>query len=236
MLDFEQIGDCTLYYGDCLEVMPTLEKVDCVVTDPAYRVISGGNTTETYRTGGVLVKNDGKIFEHNDITIEEWMPPLYEALKDPAHAYLMTNFLNLGPMMAAGESNGFLFHNLLVWLKNNVTPNRWYMKNVEYTLLARKGAAFSINNKGSKTCFETKNPTDKIHPTEKPVELMEYYVNNSTKPDGVVLDPFMGSGTTGVACVNTGRKFIGIELDPRYFDVACERIEKAVLDKQVAEA
>ncbi len=229
MLDFEKIGDCTLYFGDCLDVMPLLGEVSCVVTDPAYRVISGGTGSGAMceRTAGILKKNDGKIFEHNDVSISDWLPLVYKVLKDPAHAYLMTNFLNLEETLSACRACGLGLHNLLVWKKNNVTPNRWYMKNVEYTVFARKGAAFSINDKGAKTCVDFDNPRDKAHPTEKPLALMELYIKNSTQPGDTVLDPFMGSGTTGVACVNTGRKFIGIEKDPEYFDIACDRIEGA---------
>ena len=87
------------------------------------------------------------------------------------------------------------------------------MKNCEYTLFMRKGEATIINDLGSKTVEMYPNPTDKRHPTEKPVSLMERYIGNSSNTNETVLDPFMGSGTTGVASINLGRKFIGIELD-----------------------
>ena len=122
---------------------------------------------------------------------------------------------------------GFSFHNWLVWDKSTGTPNRWYMKNCEFTLFVFRGAAKYINDCGSRQLVMCPNVTYGEHETQKPVALMEHYIRNSTNPGQIVIDPFMGSGTTGVACVKLGRKFIGIELEPRYFDIACRRIEQA---------
>ena len=105
------------------------------------------------------------------------------------------------------------------------------MKNCEYTLFLRKGAAFPIKNMGSKTVHKFQNPIGcKLHPTEKPVGLMQLYIENSSNPEDTVLDPFMGSGTTGVAAANTGRRFIGIEMDVGYFTAASARIRTAQAD------
>lgn len=103
------------------------------------------------------------------------------------------------------------------------------MKNCEYILFLRKGNAKYINNIGqSKTVHRFNNITGKkAHPTEKPVDLLEFYIKNSSNVGDVVLDPFMGSGSTGVACINTKRNFIGIELDEKYFNIAKERIDKS---------
>ena len=98
------------------------------------------------------------------------------------------------------------------------------MKNCEYTLFFKKGPAKTINDPSSKTVHRFGNPTNKVHPTEKPVELMELYVKNSSNPNEIVLDPFMGSGSTDVACLNTNRSFIGIELDEKYFQIASDRM------------
>jgi len=222
------MSDYKLYHGCCLEVMDKLihrEKiqVDCVITDPAYKVISGGNSSKG-RPTGILKENDGKIFKENNIKIWDWMPRIYMLMKDPSHAYIMTNFLNLRDMLNCAHDLCMPIHNLLVWKKNTTNPNRWYMKNVEYTIFARKGKAFSINNKGSQTCQEHINPTNRIHPTQKPLSLMIEYIENSTQPGDIVLDPFMGSGVVGVACKLTGRKFIGIEKDEHYFEVAQKNI------------
>lgn len=117
----------------------------------------------------------------------------------------MTNTLNLERYLTLSRQAGFKLHNILVWEKNNVLPNRWYMKNAEYILFLRKGKAFSINNKSSKTVHKFNNVKSKEHPTEKPIDLLEMYILNSSKENDTVLDFTMGSGTTGIACKNLNR-------------------------------
>lgn len=223
------IGPHLLFLGDCLDILPTIGMVDCVVTDPAYPTISGGTPDDASRPSGILADNDGKIFAENDTPVSAWLPVVAAAMRDPAHAYLMTNFYNLETMLSECRRAGLGIHNLLVWRKNNATPNRWYMKDVEYTVFARRGPAFPINDCGSKTCFEAPSVRDRAHPTQKPVELMQGYIENSTQPSGVVLDPFMGVATTGVACHQSGRRFIGIEKDPSYYWLAVERMRGLLL-------
>ena len=217
-----------LYNDDCLKVMDKLiEKgiqVDAIITDPPYRVISGGKPKYKGQPSGLLSKNDGKIFLHNDLKEEDWFPKIFKLLKDGGYCYIMTNTINLERYLRLARESGFLLHNLLVWEKNNCTPNRWYMKNCEYTLFLRKGKAKKINKVGSKTVHKFKNEQNKIHPSEKPIDLMELYVSNSTNENELVLDFTMGSGTTGVACINLNRRFIGIELDKNYFKIAEDRI------------
>lgn len=99
------------------------------------------------------------------------------------------------------------------------------MKNCEYVLFLRKGKAKYINNISSKTVHKFNNiKGSKLHPTEKPIDLLEFYISNSSQEDDIVLDPFMGSGSTGVACKNLSRQFIGIEIDEKYFKIANKRI------------
>ena len=212
---------------DILRAMPA-ESVDCIVTDPPYPTIGGGcGPSEGHkRPTGMLASNNAKGgFEHNDIRFRDYMHDLFRVLRDPGHIYLMTNFLNLEAALAELRRAGFNIHNLLVARKQNATPNRWYMKNVEYTIFARKGAAFPINDCGSMTCHDWTNPTGrKTHPTEKSVDLMRLYIENSTQPGQVVLDPFAGSGATAVACKMSGRSFVGCESDVTYYRVAMRRI------------
>lgn len=223
-----------LRQGDCLELMKDIpdKSIDLIVTDPPYKTISGGHNTPKWISGygnSVLYKNDGKIFEYNNINHEDWLKECYRILKDNTHIYIMTNLLNLFTLKNIAEKVGFKLHNLLVWEKNTANANRWYMKNCEYVLFMRKGKSKSINNPSSKTIHKFNNIVgNKRHPTEKPIDLMELYVSNSSKENDIVLDPFMGSGTTGVACINTNRNFIGIELDEKYFNIAKERINNIV--------
>jgi DNA modification methylase len=223
-----------LILGDARALLRTVPtgSVDLICTDPPYRTIGGGNsesgTPGHQRPSGMLASNNSKGgFEHNDIEFREYLHDLYRVLKDPGHIYLMVNFYNLKTAMVEMERHGFKLHNLLVARKQNATPNRWYMKNAEYVIFGRKGAAFPINDCGSMTCHDWTNPVGaKVHPTEKTVELMESYILNSSKPGDVVMDPFMGAGATGVAALKSGRRFIGFESYPEYFTTACKRMRK----------
>ena len=235
------MGKIKLLHGDCLELMKDIpdKSIDLIVTDPPYKIISGGVTKipTGNEPSGIFNRREkrkdwsdnarsGKLFNHNEIRFEEWLPDVFRVLKEKSHFYVMCNDRNMQEMLNECEKVGFKLVNILVWKKNNCTPNRYYMKNSEFILLFRKGGARTINNAGSKQCMEIPNIIgNKLHPTEKPVELMEIFINNSSNPNDTVLDPFIGSGTTGVACKNLNRNFIGIELDDKYFEIAKERIE-----------
>jgi len=208
---------------DLLAFLPS-GSIDLIVSDVPYRTISGGNAAEG-RPVGVLAANDGKMFTHNDIKPDEYLPEMYRVMKSPAHVYIFTNLLNLWDIRDAMIRAGFKIHNLLIWHKQNATPNRYYMKNCELVIMGRKGPARSINDCGSMMCHAFENPIgNKFHPTEKPVDLLRFYIENSSQPGDTVLDPFMGSGSTGVAALAAGRKFIGSEIDATYYEVAHDRL------------
>jgi site-specific DNA-methyltransferase (adenine-specific) len=217
-----------LYNGDARQLFSLIddETIDCIVTDPPYEVISGGaqENDQVQRPSGILSKNDGKIFENNDIDISTWIGECYRVLKQDTHIYIMTNFLNLRHYMDEIIKAGFEIHNLLIWKKNNATPNRWYMKNCEYIIFARKGAAKPINDCGCKTVIEVNNVKNRTHPTEKPVDLLRILISNSTNVGEVVLDPFGGTMSTAFAALSCGRKAISFEIDKNYFDIGEQRI------------
>lgn len=204
------------------------ESIDLVVTDPPYKIVTGGDSdgANSRRPKGVL-KGNRKLFKHQNLKISSWMSELYRVLKPGTHCYIFTNVLNLKDMLIESEKVGFKLHNLLVWEKNNCTPSQYYMKNCEYVLFLRKGKAKWINNIGkSKTVHKFNNIIgEKLHPTEKPVDLLEFYIENSSNEGDIVLDPFMGSGSTAEACIKTKRKYIGFELDENHYNVAIERLE-----------
>ena len=232
-----------IHNDDCLNVFKTINdnSIDLIVSDIPYKIVSGGCTKDTVKIRATkfmgemldrysledhnLIKS-GKLFKHNDIKFSEFLPSLYRILKDDSHCYLMVNGRNLNELQNEAEKVGFKYQNLLVWDKGNATPNKWYMNACEFILFLRKGKAKNINNLGSKTILSVPNVRNKMHPTEKPVELMQILIENSSNENDTVLDPFMGSGSSGVACINTHRNFIGIELDKTYFDIAQNRINK----------
>lgn len=216
----------TIYHADCRALLPQLDPVDLIVTDVAYETISGGNTTDKRRCSGILKINDGKIFAYNDIKTAEYAHLFYGVLADPAHCYVMINNLNLEDALRDFREAGFGLHNVLPWIKNTATPNRWYMKDVELILMFRKGAAFPINNCSEKASCFYPNPRQKLHEVEKPVELMSKLIRNSSQPGQVVLDPFCGSGSALEAARRLGRRSIGIDIDEKYCEVTARRMEQ----------
>lgn len=226
--------------GDFLNVAKTIadNSIDCVITDCPYHIVASGCCTNPNKPTGVLrgFKSDGtrcsavrqgKMFEHNDIKFSQWLPDVYRVLKENSHCYIMINSRNLMRLQEEAEKVGFKFQNLLVCKKNNATPSQYYMQQCEFILFLKKGHSKAINNLGTTNVFEIPNILGKkVHPTEKPVELMKIMVENSTKENDVVLDPFMGSGSTGIACKLLKRSFIGCDIDKLYFDISKKRIEQ----------
>ena len=202
----ERIGDATLYLGDCLEILPTLPKVDAVITDPPY---------------GMSFQSNHRADRHIRIANDDDVGLLVWACGIPvSHSrYVFCRWDNLRDGAPHPKS-------CITWVKNN-----WSMGDLEHEHARQTEIAMFWP--GPDHSWPGKRPTDVVraprtgnseHPTEKPVYLMEQFVGWTR---GVVVDPFMGSGTTGVACVNLAREFVGIEIEPKYFDIACRRIEDA---------
>ena len=214
--------------GNCLEKMKEIpdKSIDLVVTDPPYKLVQGGCTNKAVRFRGTTDNElkTGTIFKHNDIAFKDWLPVVYDKLKDNTHCYIMCNDRNIKELLIEAEKSKFNLLNILVWGKSKHSPNKWYMKNCEFIVMLRKGEAKNINNMGTKQLILVNNVDKKIHPSEKPVELMQILIENSSQENELILDPFMGSGTTGVACKQSKRKFIGIEIDEKYFGIAKNRI------------
>lgn len=127
----------------------------------------------------------GKLFKYNDIKFEDWLPEVYRVLKQDTHCYIMINPRNLAELQTKAEKVGFKFQQILIWQKNNATPNKYYLNAYEMILMLRKGKAKNINHMGTKNILQINNIIgNKRHPTEKPVELMEILIDNSTDVGG----------------------------------------------------
>lgn len=179
------------------------------------------------------INRKGQVFEHNSIDCKDYAPEFYRILKDGSHCYVMTNHVNLINMLNTFTNAGFHFIKCLIWNKGNKIMGQYYMSQYEYIMFFRKGKGVRINNCGTSDILSVPNIKLKgndgknLHDTEKPVELMQILIENSSKEDDVVIDPFMGIGSTGIACKKTNRKFIGVELDDKYYQIAEERIKHA---------
>lgn len=221
--------DLELYNEDFLEIAKKMpdEIVDLIVTDPPYKIVQGGCTNHAVRLKGSDVSQlkTGHVFGNNAIKFSQWVPEVYRLLKPNTHCYIMCNDRNLQELLNEGTKAGFKLLNVLVWGKSKHSPNRYYLKNCEFIVMFRKGNAKNINNMGTKQLLQIPNVDNKRHPSEKPVELMKILIENSSDEGDSVLDPFMGSGSTGEACGILNRYFIGIELDKKYYDIASNRLK-----------
>ena len=225
-----------IFNKNCIDIMKNIEtaSIDLIITDPPYKTTKRGNSGNS---GGMLKTKmfmEGKVFKENNIKPEEYMPEFFRILKDGSHCYVMTNHVNLQHMINTATEVGFKFVKCLIWNKGNKIMGQSYMNQFEYILFLRKGKHKKINNCGTSDILSIPNKKDKdengknLHDTQKPVELMKILIENSSQEGEIVLDPFMGIGSTGVACINTNRNFIGIELDENYYNIAKDRIENKV--------
>ena len=209
-----EIGNATLYLGDCLEVLPLIDKVDAVITDPPY----GMNFQSNFR-------NEKHLKIANDDSAEIAIQVINWCLQNTNHSiYAFGRWDNIYDYPKPKS--------LITWVKNN-----WSMGDLHHEHARQTEVAFFYAMK--EHFFPKQRPTDVIeyprtnnefHPTEKPVGLMCKFVEWTS---GTILDPFMGSGTTGVAAIQMGRKFIGIEREQKYFDIVCKRIEQAIAQPQL---
>ena len=212
------IGNATLYHGDCMEILPTLEKVDAVVTDPPY------DDALTHKAHLSTIV-DRQPLDFDGITAQRLAAIAADLCECAARWVVFTCDWH---HMNALEDTGLLVR-FGIWRKRNGAPqftgDRPGMGWESIAIMHRKGR--KKWNGGGKHGVYDSNIESGDHPTQKPVRLISEIITDFTDRNEIVLDPFMGSGTTGVACMNLGRKFIGAEIDKKYFDIACERIEQA---------
>lgn len=246
-----------IYNEDCLEFMKSCpsNSIDLLLTDCPYHIVSWWCSTWEYgnkkewtpsgilertRMGGIFNADDpttyarqGKLFKHNEIKFSEWLPLVYNMLKEWCHAYIMINWRNLKELQEESEKVWFIYQQLLVRDKGNATPNRYYLNACEFILMLRKWPARSINNMWTKNILRIPNIIwNKKHPTEKPVELMKIMIENSTNEWDLVFDPFMWAWATAIACKELNRNYIGTEIDERYYNVTLDRLKEAEIMRE----
>lgn len=228
------IGDCTLYLGNSLDIMPTLATVDHIVSDPPYEESLHASKN---KLRGRIRSDKGPDLQGLDFSsINEIRERVVSISYDICAGWFLAFCTVEGTWEWANEINKskMKYKRACIWIKPDSTPQlngQCPAQGYECFVTAWCGHGHSKWNSGGKRGVYTHCVNGGWrhggHPTEKPIALMTELIFDFTNAGQTILDPFMGSGTTGVACVKTGRKFIGIELDRRYFDIACERIEKA---------
>jgi len=206
----EVIGDCTLYLGDCLAVMPALGKVDACLTDPPY----GMNWTGKVTRGKNGTGRAGKTRSYNTKIINDAKPFDPSWLLSIGKTQIIFGFNHYPDKLVKGSA--------LVWVKRYDGGFGSFLSDAEIAYLSTGHGVYCFRDLSKQA--DSKNI---VHPTQKPVPLMEWCIGHLPDTAETILDPFMGSGTTLVACAKLGRKGIGIELDPDYFEIACKRVQAA---------
>ena len=217
-----------LYNGDCLEVMDDLIKqgikVDAIITDPPYNISRKNNLKTLNRSGIDFGKWD------KDFDLFSYIDKVYKLLNKNGSFIVFNDWKNLGDISKYSENLGFTTKDMIRLEKSNPMPrnrDRRYVTDYECAIwFTMPKAKWVFNRQDSK--YERPKfvaSIDKgLHPTQKNLKLMEWLIKIHTNENQLVLDPFMGSGSTGVACKNLNRNFIGIELDEKYFKIAEKRI------------
>ena len=235
----ELIGDCELYLADCMEVLPTLDAIDALITDPPYS--SGGqfrgdrtaSTTTKYVQSGTKAFRPEFSGDNRDqrafLTWSSiWLGQALQRSNTGAVCLLFSDWRQVPTMSDALQCGGWVWRNLVTWWKPGIRMQRGrFSASSEYVLYGSNGVPAEGEKSPQNVIRHAPSSTsDREHIAEKPLGLMSELIG-VTKPGGIVLDPFMGSGTTGVACAKMGRSFIGVEIDEGYFNIACQRIEDA---------
>lgn len=244
------IGDATLYQGDCLELIEQAPDFHSLITDPPYS--SGGlwissrgrNSSNKYTNALTHAYAQKEVLGDNKDALgwafwaTLWMSRIYARLPEHAPALVFTDWRQLPNCCNVIQASGFVWRGITVWAKINC--RRWvgrFAHQAEYIVWGSKGTMpidyNAPNRKAHPGVFTHSPPSNskRQHMTQKPLGLMNDLIQ-ITKEGSTVFDPFMGAATTGVAAIQTGRKFVGIELHPEYFKIACERITQMYKDME----
>lgn len=218
-----------LYNGDCLEIMDKLieqgTKVDVVITDPPYNIARKNNFQTMGRAGIDFGEWD------KDFDLFSYIDKVYKLLNKNGSFVVFNDWKNLGDISRYAEKLGFLTKDMIRLEKTNPMPrntDRRYVTDFEcaiWFVMPKSKWVFNRQSKGYERPKFVGSIEKGLHPTQKNLALMEWLVKIHSNQNQIILDPFMGSGTTGVACKNLNRQFIGIELDNKYFKIAEERIQ-----------
>ena len=227
------IGSATLYEGDCLEIAPTLGVVDHLITDPPYEASLHASKNSLR---GRVRADTGPDLKGLDFAPIDEIRQQVVGLGDNCTGWFIAFCTSEGVWKWAEEINAspMKYKRACVWIKPDSTPQlngQGPAQGAEHFVCAWAGTGHAKWNAGGKRGVYTHCVNGSWrhgeHPTEKPPSLMAELLADFTNSGQTILDPFMGSGTTGVAAVQMGRSFIGIEKEPKYFDIACKRIEEA---------
>lgn len=211
------INDCTLYLGDCMDILPTLGKVDAVVCDPPYGI---GADKAAKAAADQRIKANGKSKAGRGW--KDYGESNWDDCRPCAEIFDLIIAKSENQIIWGGNYFTDFLPPTMQWLVWDKGQRDFSLADCEFAWSSQNKAARIFNYARGKALQDGKE-----HPTQKPIALMKWCIEHLPKDCETILDPFMGSGTTGVACVKLGRSFIGIEREAKYFDIACKRIEDA---------
>ncbi|WP_413728710.1 DNA-methyltransferase [Sodalis sp. RH19] len=238
----QTIGPATLYCGDSLEILRELnEPVDALITDPPYSSGGMNHGTRTQSPGVKYIKNskyhdffgDNRDARSWAFWMTQWLSQTRRLVKLGGYAMVFSDWRQLPTLTDVLQAGGFIWRGVVPWDKtaSSRAPHTGYFRHqCEYVVWGSVGTLIKCRHGGPWPGLMQKRviPSEKLHMTGKPVELMEQLIK-PVIPGGIVLDPFMGSASTGVAALRQGYRFIGIEMSQEYFDISCQRLEKIYL-------
>ena len=220
---------------DCLEGMKQIpdNSVDLIVTDPPYETnymdkLEGLNRIKKSNCKHKIQSVDKKGLK---LDWEKLTNQFYRILKKDTHTYIWCAEKQIITIIQSMQKQGFKFVQILIWYKARVTPDMTfghkYMYNNEFCLYFQKGWSKLRSQKGNHSVIYHKvmgEQQKQVHPTQKPLKIFRKFIKNSSDENDLILDPFMGSGTTAVACKQLNRNFIGFEISQEYVDIANKRL------------
>lgn len=234
------MGRLEIYYADAYEKVKELaksgRKIDHIITDPPYNISKDNNfSTMKHPRAGI----DFGDWDRGEFDLYSWIPGYARLLDKNGTMIIFCSYRYISHIIGALESDeaGMVAKDILVWQKSNPMPrniNRRYVQDMEFAIWAvKKNAKWVFNKPADKSYLRALFTTPLVsgsekmgHPTQKSLRLMEDIISIHTNPDDLILDPFMGSGTTGEAALKQGRRFLGIEFEREYFEMAKKRLEK----------
>ena len=228
------IGTATLHLGDSLELLPTLPPVHALITDPPYSSGAHESAKRGKRPAMTPESVTARDVIHGDVMgtfgfmwfLRAWYYQVLRVLVPGGHMACCIDWRMYPVLCAAAEAAGLRMNNMVVWDKGYPGLGTGFRAQHELVMLASNGPptwhSYDYGN-----VVKAMRITSGAHPHEKPLELMGALIETCTPPGATVCDTFMGSGSTGVAAILKGRRFIGIEIDPARFETACGRIEDA---------
>jgi site-specific DNA-methyltransferase (adenine-specific) len=222
-----------IYQGECMDLLKELkdEEVDCIIIDPPYSGLQAKSRGDRFSQAEHHIDYDDMSERAFLLFIKPIFRELYRVAKVGSHFYCFTDWKQLRNMADCIELASFKIVNIVCWDKGHFGTGAGYRSQTEYILVFSKGLPNIFNLRNIGNVIKCKRANNGFHPHEKPLELIKTFISNSTKEGELVLDCFLGSGTTAVGCKELNRRYIGFEIDKNFCDIANQRLTQNSLTK-----